>query len=274
MQPKIRDIFATPIVGHIDQGYIFSGAKSDLYPQKNVQGLIITPRCDIAQRKVDEIYYLPVIKFDDWKELEFPTIYCSRLYSDILSWLDDKFVKLNVSPSIITKFTTDDIKDILNAIRIAGKEQKAICLKLETLLQISEYRKTHDSNVLNTLLSNNQGPRKTIMKEILSNKLPNYYVLDSKESYYVVRLRELKRLQATLFYRIGNGIVANDLNKQDFLYNDIVINDPDEDMIYPLAVLKSPFIEHLMQCFTQWFSRIGVEDLDNHTCEYLINNWR
>lgn len=76
-----------------------------------------------------------------------------------------------------------------------------------------------------------------------------------------------------MFFKIGNGIVSSDLQVDDFKNNDIRINDPDEDMIYPVFVLKSPYIEHLMQCFTLCFSRIGVEDIDYKTCEYMINNW-
>lgn len=138
---------------------------------------------------------------------------------------------------------------------------------------ISQYQQTNNLSIINTLLIENPGIRKTIIKELLSNKLTNYYVLDSKNGYYIIRLRELKKLQASMFFKIGNGIVSSDLQVDDFKNNDIRINDPDEDMIYPVFVLKSPYIEHLMQCFTLCFSRIGVEDIDYKTCEYMINNW-
>ena len=81
MHPKKREILSSPIIGKIDQGYIFCGGKSDLYPGKNVLGVIITPRCDIARDKTDEVYYLPVVKFNDWKEVEFPRLYCKSLVS-------------------------------------------------------------------------------------------------------------------------------------------------------------------------------------------------
>ena len=273
MELRIRDIFSAPIVGNIDQGYIFCGGKSDLYNGKNVCGVIITPRCDIAQNKTNEVYYLPVVGLCDWKIIEFPNIFCTRLQNETISSLEDKLTKLNISPSIISKFTVDEINDILKDIGIATKDLKAIHVKLETLNKISKYHETYDLEIFNSLLEENPGPRKTIIKELLSNKLPNYYVLDAKEAHYVVRLRELKRLQIPLFRRIGDGIFFNDLSAEDFKCNDITINNPDEDMIYSLYVLKSPYVEHLMQCFIQWFSRIGVEDIDNNTCEYMIKNW-
>lgn len=262
-----------PIVGKIDQGYIFCGGKSDLYEGRNILGIIITPRCDISHNKVDEIHYLPVIQFDDWKIVEFPKIFCLRLHGDILACLEDKFTKLTISPTIINKFGIDDIMDILAEKKIPNKDSEYILKRLNTLSMISQYQQTNNLSIINTLLIENPGIRKTIIKELLSNKLTNYYVLDSKNGYYIIRLRELKKLQASMFFKIGNGIVSSDLQVDDFKNNDIRINDPDEDMIYPVFVLKSPYIEHLMQCFTLCFSRIGVEDIDYKTCEYMINNW-
>lgn len=74
-----RDIFTEPIIGEITQGTIFNGAKSRMYPgYHDVFGLVISPRCDIEQRKVPLYYYLPAIKMEDWIKVDFPPLYIYR----------------------------------------------------------------------------------------------------------------------------------------------------------------------------------------------------
>lgn len=273
MQLKKREIFSEPIIGEIDQGYIFCGGKSDLYPGRNVLGIIITPRCDIARNKTDEIYYLPVVQLNDWKEIEFPRLYCNDLLNDINSQLTKSFINLSLSPSIIDKFSVTDIRDILIERKIPKKSLIDISKKLDERSQIEKYFETTNNQIIENLLKEHPGIRKTILKELISNKLPNYYVIESAETYYIIRLRELKKLQIKIFRNIGKGLSYQELTPKDFEQNDIQIINPDEDLLFPIYVLRSPYIEHLMQCFIQWFSRIGVEDIDEHTCEYIIKNW-
>ena len=49
---KSRRIFDDAKIRNITQGSIFNGGTSCLYTHDNVLGVIITPRCDIAQHKV------------------------------------------------------------------------------------------------------------------------------------------------------------------------------------------------------------------------------
>lgn len=65
---SMRNIFCETIT-ETQQGCIFSGAKANGYEDCTVYGLIITPRCDIAQCKVMTVHYLPIVKLEDWKRI-------------------------------------------------------------------------------------------------------------------------------------------------------------------------------------------------------------
>ena len=77
---EYRDLYSEPVIGKITQGTIFNGAKSRRYPGcHSVFGIVISPRCDIEQKKVPLYYYLPAIKMEDWMNMDFPPLYIVAL---------------------------------------------------------------------------------------------------------------------------------------------------------------------------------------------------
>ena len=68
---SIRNIyFEKPIVNRMTQGSIINGCVADSFPNEEVYGLIITPRCDVCHEgKVDSVHYLPVVPFERWFEI-------------------------------------------------------------------------------------------------------------------------------------------------------------------------------------------------------------
>lgn len=62
MDIKHRDLFEEPIIGNITQGSFFNGAVSRIYPDDiEIYGLVISPRCDIEQRKCRFIIIYPLL---------------------------------------------------------------------------------------------------------------------------------------------------------------------------------------------------------------------
>ncbi len=276
MNPKKREIFTSPVIGRIDQGYIFCGGTSELYQDCDVLGIIITPRCDLAHDKTDEVYYLPIVHFKDWKNKEFPQLFCKKLLKDAEEKLEKALKSVSISPSIVQRFQEKDIDDIIKYYNLPKTDTQNIQKYLNTISQVKQYSVTKDLQLFEEILDNNKGFRKTIINDLIQNKLVNFYVLESKDDdgdYYIVRMRELQRIQTTIFRRMANGITFYDLTEAELKQNDIKIINPDDDLICPILVLKSPFIEHLMQCFAQWFSRIGIEDIDKSICDHIITNW-
>ena len=68
----------------LQQGAIFSGAIADGLPERqDLYGIVITPRCDIANKKVSTIHYLPIIPFKLWKYEILSKLFQSSQYEKL-----------------------------------------------------------------------------------------------------------------------------------------------------------------------------------------------
>ena len=90
----MRNFYVMP--REITQGSIINNCLADCYPEAHVDGIIITPRCDLAHdAKVNFIHYLPIISFKEWllndgKEYLFAkwfAVYFQRLFATSCSFL-------------------------------------------------------------------------------------------------------------------------------------------------------------------------------------------
>lgn len=128
---EYRDIYSEPIIGKITQGTIFNGAKSRRYPGcLSVYGIVISPRCDIEQKKVPLYYYLPAIKMEDWMKVDFPPLYISALEKDVKGGLKSTLKDCSESESILEKFSSADVE------RIIKKHKPQLGHKMENKIEI------------------------------------------------------------------------------------------------------------------------------------------
>lgn len=267
-----RDMFEEPVIGQITQGTIFNGAKSRFYPNNsNVLGIVISPRCDIEQRKSPLYYYLPVVKMADWFKGDFPFIYIPRLEEDAKNILKQQLIKYGESETILDKFKAEYVEQRL---RIHSTQlKKNVEERLDVWKALEAYRGGSPlKSVMNKDCSNIQ---KGIFDELIANKNPNFYFLEHKdEEGYVLRMREISRLTPEMLFRMGRGIDGQ-LSEIELEENDLRQVDVNE-LFMPLYVVKSPFVENIMQHFLQLFNRIGIEDVhkdfSNHFIELIKNN--
>jgi len=90
---------------------------------------------------------------------------------------------------------------------------------------------------------------------------------------YVVLLREIRHLPRDLAFKIADGMTedAYDLycqNNADYLSKLCFYKS---NYICPISQVRSPNIEHLMQCFCNTFGRIGITDISAEYIETTIN---
>ena len=95
-----RNIYQETKITKLQQGCLFWGAIADGY-DKPVWGLIITPRCDIAQNKVITVHYLPVTKFTDWKDIHLATMLQQDCIKKKLNTLKPVFDSKKISESLL-----------------------------------------------------------------------------------------------------------------------------------------------------------------------------
>lgn len=262
---KSRRIFDDAKIRNITQGSIFNGGTSCLYTHHNVLGLIITPRCDIAQHKVPYYYYLPMVSFEDWKKVEFPDLYIAKLRNETFSRLRNELKNVRISESIVNHYTAKKIGEII-AMTI-GRIPKNLNKALKQLSDVEQYEEKKEN--FSKLVETYDGPKKEVFREIAANKNLNYYLLEGVDDFWLVRMRELNRLTPSVLFKLQNGIDSK-LTDQELLENDIC--QYEGELFLPLYEIQSPYIEHIMQHFLSSFNRIGVEDMHKDVINDFLNS--
>lgn len=258
-----RDIFEEPIIGKITQGSIFNGAKSREYPNSNsVYGLIISPRCDIEQRKVPLYYYLPAVTMKDWLSVDFPPIYVKVLEPEIRNSLKGVLKECKESETVLYKMRADEVE------RIIRKHKPQLNPKVEekvNLLKALEHYKM-GGEFSEITSQDTSGVRKSIVNDLITHKNPSFYFIENEqEGGFVLRMREISRLSPDMLFRMANGVDGK-LSQLEMEESDLRQLE-DGELYMPLYVVKSPFIEHIIQHFMQQFNRIGIEDVPKEFTE-------
>lgn len=263
---KYRNILEESKIGQITQGSIFNGAKSIAYPNHNdIYGVIITPRCDIAQKKVPQYYYLPAVRLKYWIQVDFPPLYLSRLEKEVKKVLIDTLLKYKESVSIIDRFKAVDVESIIR--KHNSNLRKNIEETIEIWKALENYKK--GGSLTDIFSKDSSKLKKNILEEIVENKNTNYYFIESEEEEgFILRMREIRRLTPTMMFQLAEGIDKK-LTEEELSYNDLRQLD-DNDLFMPLYEIKSPFIEHIIQHFLQQFNRIGIEDVSRDFASKII----
>lgn len=255
---EYRDIYSEPVIGKITQGTIFNGAKSRRYPGcHSVFGIVISPRCDIEQKKVPLYYYLPAIKMEDWMNMDFPPLYIVALEKEVKGGLKSTLKDCKESETILEKFCPADVE------RIIRKHKPQLGVKVENKIDvwkaIENYKKGGPFKEITDKDTSNV--RKNIIDELITHKNSSFYFLENEHEGggFVLRMREISRVSPEMLFKLANGIDGK-LTPQELEDNDLRQLE-DEEIFMPMYVVKSPFIEHIMQHFMQQFNKIGIEDV-------------
>lgn len=249
----------------LQQGAVFAGAIADgVEGNQELLGLVITPRCDIANKKVSTIHYLPMLPFSVWKYQIL-----SRIYQDVET---DKLTKKMVAFCSKNGITTSliDIKygfsesDIEESIKhVAGYK--------DLLNFYRECRKIEDIEYCKSKVKD-WAKGKDKIKDLIENKQAHYYLIeDWRENgkYLVIMLRDVKRLSFAFAERMEKGVNERILCDEDFHKND-VFRSEDSTMVYKFQqVVASPFLEHIMEAFSKNFCRIGIDRIDDTVLDEL-----
>jgi hypothetical protein len=261
------------------QGTIFCGACAEGYQATPVWGLVITARCDTAHDKVIVVNYLPVVRVEDWFRRQGGAIVLEKSLLELKTKFAGLLKKNELSDSLLEVYLPSKIAEDyfppLNGRPANNKErsQQADSEKASALAnEIADVTRALQTNHLHTpyqhsLLANKTSITQAVVTELISHKQSGYYFLpeigeltEHPSPYgYVVLLREVRTI-----YRETAQLVIEGLSKSTI--------DPGKeptglsfdifDFAYPIAEVRSPWIEHLLQIFCTMFGRIGLDDID------------
>ncbi|RDL14864.1 hypothetical protein DFO62_12760 [Serratia fonticola] len=248
-----RDMVDTRDDKTLSQGTIFNCAYSKNYPYQEILGLVISARCDIAnQRKVKFYNYIPAIPFEQWRDKESWELLKDQTYNSINKSVNELIIKSKFSIHNLTVYGYDRILEIIKKEnRLKPKEiDRLIDLKMKLDLLCSHRKYECIAKEFPRELSK-------IVDDIIKNKSSDYFFIDNLEGYgaLIVNLREIRELDLNVAKGLPNGINIDEIESYPGL-NPNVKNK----FCSIVGQLKSPYIELLMQRFSNNFTRIGVND--------------
>ena len=250
-------MFEDKIVTNIDQGVIFNGCKSVKYDCE-LYGLIITPRCDISNRKVETIHYLPIVDLNMWMYKDGFDIFKTRTINNIANNINNFLKSKMISANLLGRIPKNILMDSYLS-KISESKQK-----IKIIDSIDDYynliSETISNDEKNTVLLKYEKIVNHILEDLVSNELSGYYILDLY-SYKIVLLREVKSLSFDLAktFCIGTDITSI---QEDVIEKYDIYENPEDGFISAITKLKSPFIEHLLQQFFHCFGRIGIDGIN------------
>lgn len=257
------------IIGKIDQGTIFNGAIAEDYHHCEVQGLIITASCDIANDKVKKYSYLPIVKFNDWLRRDFWEIFFHRSTQQEKSNLRSLFKQKGLSTNLIDQFDHEELYSKLSE-DFSKKENVRFKKIIDNILDLNNcnsQKPESKTQSMDKILSNYKKSVVSIFNELTSHKLSGYYFLeaispDDISGPYIILLREIRHLNRNIIKDISKGLSPGALKQhvEDSIQNALNLDINYSEMMMPLGHINPPFIQHIMQNFSELFSRIGVDD--------------
>jgi dGTP triphosphohydrolase len=255
----------------LQQGVIINGCVAEDYPDSDVFGVIITPRCDIDNKKVSTIHYLPMVSLEDWLNNDYVKRYQKDARKKILNTMRKSLSDCKISTNILDgNLSTGDILKAAEPLSSNKKEYDKFKSDLDEYINLKDF-----FYCKNNISKWTEG--KTFLNEICKWKNASYYILedwDDETKYKIILLRDIRRLEFNLALRLKTGIVEQNLSDDDLRRNDI--HKEKESTILrryrTLAQIKSPFIEHIVQMFFYNFGRIGVDNHEDNLKEKIIGN--
>lgn len=274
----IRSIYIeSPLIGKMTQGSIINGCISEDFPNEEVYGFIITPRCDLEhQGKVNTVHYIPAVPFELWFDVIARPIIKDLWQKDNKSKLNNLFKGSKLGDEVMeTGLSYEQLNQLCN-LKISKKTIK------DEIKQLLDAYFNKNPDYFDLFLLDGEGKPKNKHKliEYLSrlegNGIPAYYAIEGwdeygKNKHLVLMLRDVRRLQFETAMQIKNGVYENMLGIKDTLKDDLFLNNMPKHFYWVQAQIASPFVEHIMQAFVYNFSRIGVEDRPGNTVDIMFN---
>ncbi|MRL74692.1 hypothetical protein GJJ17_21770 [Klebsiella pneumoniae] len=243
----------------LTQGTIFNCAYSASYPNNETLGLVITARCDIANKEKVKFYnYIPAVPFSIWRDKELQPIVKKQVFKNLKKQFRELLEKASFSELNVTTYGYHRIYAVIKEKNLLNNRELTRLDSLQTKINCLDENSAYEKIIIHF-----RDECEKALKDIIENKNPDYFFIDNVDGYnsVIVNLREIYELNISLAKKIPNGIELD--NGENYAGLNINVTNKFCSIV---GQLKSPFIELLMQRFTNNFVRVGVA---NHHSKLL-----
>ena len=268
------------------QGMILNNVRSEKYNSVKCYGVVITSRCDIANQKIDTIHFLIAVLFEDW----FKNI-CIK--SEIEKLINEK--ENNLKKKFDSVGLDFDAMKKIDAIDLENQKEKYSPKIISIIKEFDIYKKLEYSRDNINILTNDDMKSLNIkitnrlidkVRHLFNCDDNNYCYINSSGNMWnnmVVDLREIRSIPFEMFKIICEyGLDYNSINLsvgskeivEKNKVNEIFYFNTKDDFIIADYPIKSPWLEHLLQKFSNAYGRIGVDNPSKDDIEDLRKEMR
>ena len=268
--PSPRPQLRYPTYQAITQGTVFSCARALRYENCNVNGLVITSRCDVAQRKYPVLNYLPIVRLPDWLRRDGLDILKEtenkRQSSDLFHFLHNN----NISNSITSSISLDRIAEVHFPTEKGTSTQKKVARNfrahISLMKEFSNISGDSPDNLYQWFCNSRPSEVKDLIQRLSRHSVLGHYFFESLDpdtscsQGFVCLLREVVTLPRPIAECLGRGISAEECLTLCGESYALGLSFDHDDLAMPVVEIGSPTIEHIIQSFSNLFGRIGVPD--------------
>lgn len=120
-----RNIYEDVKIGVLTQGSILNGCIAEDFPNEEVYGFVITPRCALEhQGKVNTIHYVPIIPFHRWYKVIALPIIKERWKKELKDKINRLLEKMNLGTDVMgVGYSYEDMCLVLEEIKTKKDKQ-------------------------------------------------------------------------------------------------------------------------------------------------------
>jgi hypothetical protein len=253
-------------IGQLTQGTVFNCATAFRYPGKQVYGLTITARCDVAQEKYRLLNYIPVVPLEEWLIIDGLEILMGIEKKEQSGKIKNELKQNNLTPNLLISVPLDDIIEThFPSSDRKNKKTRDRLISIKNDIQDLSALDLNPELCFDWFVQNRPKLVSGLIGDLFNHKVLGYYFLErlspsSKLDGFVCLLREVCSLPREVAEELANGLSKE---RWDSIPLPVRQNNLDfsvEDFAAPLFQLGSPSIEHLMQVYANLFGRIGISD--------------
>jgi len=248
----------------ITQGSIITGCIASKYDGCQVWGCVITARCDLSNKKVGMVHYLPIVSYDDFLRNEIIGDLKEEWIKELKTNLGNRMKEKGISPSFLDRnLSQADFETLIRANFNKTKEADKF------MDDYDKYQKAPGAAIKDVVSdSKGEGKLKHEIDRLVNNENTNYHLIEDwgdndseSQSFKVILLREIKEITLECALSLPDGLLETDITPDFLSYNSLSVSADKSNFYYVDSEVASPYIEHILQRFSNNFIRIGVEDL-------------
>jgi|GEM_PF-2611865 len=265
-----------PAIEH-ETGDIWSGFPSwGMTDHTTTSAIVITPACDLSQKKSETVTVLPIITITDY-------LYSKSFYSELWNEFNSKLKDLErgdiLPESRFSNPPTSKLREVLNAIEGIAKQKKLYTQLLAYIEYINYVETKAEERKQNAApnISNILGAKK--FSEILKKIFTNSYKSDIHFFPAYKNAGEFSAIPAhsVALFRYAHSVPIDILNaaqtssdawwEQDkkALTGQLPMIDNFKEWPIKLSTLKDDFLSDLLSRYLGMFMRLGSRDFTEHT---------